>query len=422
MPPLAIYSLCLLGAIGLLMAMRPGDGSRRAKGMRGLGALLGLGFVIFISVQLAASTIGGPGPFVAMFGLVSVISAAQMITSAKPVYSALHFVLVVIAGAGLFLMLGAEFMAFSLIIVYAGAILITYMFVLMLAQQSPSAAEEDGEAEYDRFAREPVAGAVVAFVLLALLTNTLFDGTKDARPRLTAAEAMVESWSRLHGMPLRIAEAAEDTDASAVLDRADDGSITMDLRFTVMAELDGSRTAGDLDAIAGPGVTIEQVASPVETPDGFASTRVTMEIGATDAGIDVAGLLAEPRRLEPSIRGVLGPRGLAVLSGPGTLVVTHVDAAVAANTDDGAEMIPLAGSARPNNIQDVGLALITDFPASLEVAGVILLMAMFGAVILARRQIEIGEDEKRTAAGLRPLGDYDEADEASGDSAAGEPA
>ena len=47
----------------------------------------------------------------------------------------------------------------------------------------------------------------------------------------------------------------------------------------------------------------------------------------------------------------------------------------------------------------------------------ILLMAMFGAVILARRQIEIGEDEKRASVGLRPLGEYDEGDDGTDDAA-----
>ena len=54
----------------------------------------------------------------------------------------------------------------------------------------------------------------------------------------------------------------------------------------------------------------------------------------------------------------------------------------------------------PNNVQRVGIALVADFPASLELAGIILLMAMFGAVVLARRQIELGEDELREAAGM----------------------
>ena len=49
----------------------------------------------------------------------------------------------------------------------------------------------------------------------------------------------------------------------------------------------------------------------------------------------------------------------------------------------------------PRNTQQVGWSLVNDFPVSLELAGVILLMAMFGAAILARRAIELGEQEKR---------------------------
>ena len=52
----------------------------------------------------------------------------------------------------------------------------------------------------------------------------------------------------------------------------------------------------------------------------------------------------------------------------------------------------------PQNIQRVGWALVHQYPASLELAGVILLMAMFGAVVLAQRQIELSDDEKLEAA------------------------
>ena len=51
----------------------------------------------------------------------------------------------------------------------------------------------------------------------------------------------------------------------------------------------------------------------------------------------------------------------------------------------------------PTNTQSVGWSLVTDFPVSLELAGVILLMAMLGAAVLARRAIELGEREKRAA-------------------------
>ena len=60
----------------------------------------------------------------------------------------------------------------------------------------------------------------------------------------------------------------------------------------------------------------------------------------------------------------------------------------------------------PSNPEMVGMALVADFPVSLELAGIILLMAMFGAVVLARRQIELGDEEKREAAGLPPLDEH----------------
>ena len=58
----------------------------------------------------------------------------------------------------------------------------------------------------------------------------------------------------------------------------------------------------------------------------------------------------------------------------------------------------------------MGWDLVGRFPASLELAGVILLLAMFGAVILARRQIEHGEDDLRAAVGMTRLFDYEEDD------------
>jgi hypothetical protein len=46
------------------------------------------------------------------------------------------------------------------------------------------------------------------------------------------------------------------------------------------------------------------------------------------------------------------------------------------------------------------MALVTRFPVSLELAGIILLMAMFGAVVLARKQTDIADDDRRALAGL----------------------
>ena len=55
-----------------------------------------------------------------------------------------------------------------------------------------------------------------------------------------------------------------------------------------------------------------------------------------------------------------------------------------------------------SNVEGVGFALIDGHPMALELAGVILLMAMLGAVVLARKQVELTEQEK--AAQARTLG------------------
>ena len=50
------------------------------------------------------------------------------------------------------------------------------------------------------------------------------------------------------------------------------------------------------------------------------------------------------------------------------------------------------------NTEGVGYELIKAHPGAIEIAGGILLMAMLGAVVLARKQIEISEAEKEAAA------------------------
>jgi hypothetical protein len=89
------------------------------------------------------------------------------------------------------------------------------------------------------------------------------------------------------------------------------------------------------------------------------------------------------------------------------LRVEDGDAFVPVYTDGAGvpQIVRLPDEAMPENIEQVGLALIGDFPVSLELAGVILLMALFGAVVLARRVIEMAEQEKRRGGGPAAGGD-----------------
>ena len=94
-------------------------------------------------------------------------SAGLMITDRNPVYSALWFALTTLAVCGLFLLNSAPFLAASTIIVYAGAIIVTFLFVIMLAQQAGT------KASYDQHPFQPGVASFVAFMMLGALLFTL---------------------------------------------------------------------------------------------------------------------------------------------------------------------------------------------------------------------------------------------------------
>ena len=73
-------------------------------------------------------------PFIVFFvcALMAVGGALMLILAREPIHSALSLVLVMISLAVLYLLLGAEFIAAVQIIVYAGAIMVLFVFVIML--------------------------------------------------------------------------------------------------------------------------------------------------------------------------------------------------------------------------------------------------------------------------------------------------
>ncbi len=67
-----------------------------------------------------------------IFALIAVAAAVGVIISRKPVYSALFLLLNFVTLAGLYIMLEAQFIAAVQVIVYAGAIVVLFLFVVML--------------------------------------------------------------------------------------------------------------------------------------------------------------------------------------------------------------------------------------------------------------------------------------------------
>ena len=73
-------------------------------------------------------------PFILFFAfaVIAVAGALLLILAREPIHSALSLVLVMISLAALYLLLGAEFIAAVQIIVYAGAVMVLFVFVIML--------------------------------------------------------------------------------------------------------------------------------------------------------------------------------------------------------------------------------------------------------------------------------------------------
>src|SRR5690242_12512003 len=73
-----------------------------------------------------------PAIFFYLFAGVCIAAAVMVIASKNPVHSVLFLILAFVNAAGLFILMGAEFLAMILVIVYVGAVLVLFLFVVMM--------------------------------------------------------------------------------------------------------------------------------------------------------------------------------------------------------------------------------------------------------------------------------------------------
>ena len=330
--PIALYLICALGAVGISLALprrTKGHGQSHAQGkvFEYVGGLLvavafGLGALL---MGLKANSAGSsfPNLFFYPFAFVAIGASVRMITHKRPVYSALYFIMTIIASCGMYILLSAEFMAFALVIIYAGAILITYLFVIMLATQAPTGDGDDDLTDVDAVAREPMLASGIGFVLMGLIASAMFTGV-GALPAPAMSEGQARDSVLLH-MPRKV---------DRVLDRA--GLLE-----------DGWRVARD-----------EHTGDAMIDVD---ARTITIELLGEDAHGHEA---------------VLATRTLDESQWPDKLAA--------------------------DNLDRLGFNLLNDHPMMLEVAGIILLMAMLGATVLARKHTELEDALK--AAQARKLG------------------
>ena len=97
-----------------------------------------------------------------LLAAVSVASAFMVIASRNPVHSVMYLILTFFSAAGLFILMGAEFLALLLIMVYVGAVAVLFLFVVMMLEVDFVALKQ-GFLQYIGF------GLTVAVVLLTEL-------------------------------------------------------------------------------------------------------------------------------------------------------------------------------------------------------------------------------------------------------------
>src|SRR5580698_341518 len=105
--------------------------------------------------------------FFYLFAGVCIASAVMVIVSRNPVHSVLFLILAFVNAAGLFMLMGAEFLAMILIVVYVGAVAVLFLFVVMMLDVD-FAELRQGVLNY-----LPV-GALIGAVLLAELLTVVF--------------------------------------------------------------------------------------------------------------------------------------------------------------------------------------------------------------------------------------------------------
>ena len=260
----------------------------------------------------------------------------MMISQVNPVHAALSFALVVLSTCGLFLILAAPFLMAATLVVYAGAIVVTFLFVIMLAQQS-------GVSNADVRSREPFFASLAGFVLLGTLIAVLNRGfdTRSLDGTLTKLKELSEAKTR--------------TEVVAVLGEPP-------------ANLDGEHASKLLTDLRG--VFPERDARPANL-----ETRRTIDnlenawIGVDDPpnvkkAADLGGkLLASSRELREHgnvLRATKGPP--SVLTPPKNLPA--------------------------QNVAGIGKLLFVDYLIPVEMAGVLLLVATIGAIAIAGRRSE----------------------------------
>src|SRR6201993_4978206 len=119
---------------------------------------------------LGETLVSGPVIVFFVLAMLAVLGAISLIMQKHPIHSALSLIVVMVALAGLYLLMGAEFVAAVQIIVYGGAIMVLFVFVIMLLNAGLE--ERTNVSKLAGVAGVPLAIAIAGFIAAAIARSS----------------------------------------------------------------------------------------------------------------------------------------------------------------------------------------------------------------------------------------------------------
>jgi NADH:ubiquinone oxidoreductase subunit 6 (subunit J) len=337
------WHLTLVLALGLVAVYRLLPRVPRSPAI--LGATLGGLALLLASVLLVRADVFQPEAFLFYaFSAIAVVGGALLVTQSNPVYAALSFVLVVLSTCGLFLLLAAPFLMAATIIIYAGAIIVIFLFVIMLAQQ-------EGPSDADQRSREPLFASVAGFVLLWALLFVL---------RLSYDTGELD---RL------LQETAGVADDAAQLAERPDASREADLRERVKQLSVAFRAASDRLPVTPDS---KELRAEAENMDGN-------DLAALEKSLERVQKIAARLRTNPAALHQSGTVPLSGFSGAPTNLPVQDQRR---DEHTGLPAMPA------ENVAFLGRSLFTDYLLAVELGGTLLLVATIGAIAITHRRAE----------------------------------
>ncbi|BCN37852.1 NADH-quinone oxidoreductase subunit J [Alicycliphilus denitrificans] len=136
--------------------------------------------------------------FFYLFSVVLLYAAFRVITARNPVHAVLHLILAFSQAAGVWLLLKAEFLAITLVLVYLGAVMVLFLFVVMMLDIRFDTVRR---GFWKHFPLAAFIGALVAFEMAAVLM-TGFRGVEEPKavPALVNAAGQVLPYSNTQAL------------------------------------------------------------------------------------------------------------------------------------------------------------------------------------------------------------------------------